>query len=291
MQTSTRGRATVFKGSADDSVEAFWARAVRDYTTCKLTKYSDRLSAIWGIAKLVRDQLRIHIPGDEYGVGLWKTNLAVQLAWRVADYRKASRKDENLDKKLPSWSWASLVGEIETADRYAYTDADSDTYYRAKDHIGGDISFAVTAERGEDFQPELQRKELAIKGRLIAANITVSTTTHNRHCEVEILGAPAGGSTLFESFEVFPDTADAAEEHTSSFLMVLAARRSERDTERDTSHREDWIGGIGLVLRECVVHEGNQPCYQRAGSFRFHSIEKSVYDMLGGKGEIDLWLY
>lgn len=298
--TSTKAGAPVFHGSADDSVEAFWARAVRDYTSCELTNYGDRLSAIWGIAKLVRDQLRIQIPDDEYGVGLWRANLAVQLAWRVADSSKEARRDEKLEaQKFPSWSWASLVGEIETADRYAYTEADRDAYYRVKDHSGGDVSFEVTTTKlGRDYQPALQRNELAIKGRLIRANITVSTTSH-LHCDVEILDRTSAngnkerdGSAVSRHFEVFPDTADAVKVHSPSFLMVLAARRSERETEADTSQSQDWIDGIGLVLRELHERPGKQPepCYQRIGSFRFQSIEKSVYDGLGGKVETNIWL-
>src|SRR6266576_3348812 len=38
-------------GANDDSIEHFWNSAVRRYTSCDLTKGSDKLIAIWGIAK------------------------------------------------------------------------------------------------------------------------------------------------------------------------------------------------------------------------------------------------
>ncbi|KAK7985778.1 hypothetical protein PG996_004982 [Apiospora saccharicola] len=49
-------------GTADDSLQAFWASAVLFYTSCNITRQSDRLRAVWGIAKLVRDAEREEFP-------------------------------------------------------------------------------------------------------------------------------------------------------------------------------------------------------------------------------------
>ena len=49
-------------GTADDSLQAFWASAVLFYTSCDITRQSDRLRAAWGIAKLVRDVEREDSP-------------------------------------------------------------------------------------------------------------------------------------------------------------------------------------------------------------------------------------
>lgn len=291
--TSTKAGATGFYGAADDSVEAFWARAVRDYTACNLTNCVDRMSAIWGVAKLVREQLRIDLAGDEYGVGLWRNQLVVQLAWTIVDYTKAER--EVALEVFPSWSWASLMGEIETVSRLAYSEADSDAYYRVKDHSGGDVIFEVTTEQSEDFQPTLKRNDLAMKGNLIRAKVSLSTISHR--CGLEVLdGTSAHGgeekdrSTVSRNFEVFPDTADAAKDNTACFLLVLAASRSKREAEQNTSQAQGLIGGIGLVLREFHGRKGSQPCYQRTGSFRFQGVAEDVYNRLGGKAATDFWL-
>ncbi|KAK4198693.1 heterokaryon incompatibility protein-domain-containing protein [Triangularia verruculosa] len=61
-------------GTADNSLAGFWKAAVRNYTRCLLTNYSqDRLKAFWGVAKLIRDGLRQekqargskHLTGEE----------------------------------------------------------------------------------------------------------------------------------------------------------------------------------------------------------------------------------
>ena len=114
-----RGRLQEFEGSdeplagaKDDSIESFWKAAVWKYTSCNLTKGSDKLIAMWGIAKLVRDEI-----GIEYGNGLWEKNLEDQLAWRVAEctlvVRPSYSTEWALERKIPTWSWASMDGAIE----------------------------------------------------------------------------------------------------------------------------------------------------------------------------------
>ena len=63
-------------------MEDFWKPAVKNYTSCNLTKQSDKRMAGWGIAKLVRDSLE---SGEEYSAGMWEHHLEEQLAWTVAD--------------------------------------------------------------------------------------------------------------------------------------------------------------------------------------------------------------
>jgi hypothetical protein len=67
-------------GAIDQSMASFWKTAIGKYTSCNLTKGSDKLIAMWGIAKLVRDAL-----GVEYGEGLWEAQLEDQLAWHVVE--------------------------------------------------------------------------------------------------------------------------------------------------------------------------------------------------------------
>ncbi|KAI1502243.1 heterokaryon incompatibility protein-domain-containing protein [Biscogniauxia marginata] len=120
--------------SANDSLETFWKTAVRTYTSCNLTYHSDKLAAIWGIAKQVRDAL-----GEEYFAGLWYKGLLEQLAWRVIDCKQAKRHEEQ-NGGFPSWSWASIEGAvIEVADRRRT----SSYFYEATDHHGESISIEL----------------------------------------------------------------------------------------------------------------------------------------------------
>ena len=55
-----------------------WNDLVKQYSRCELTKASDKMFAMAGIAKLFRD-----ITGDEYVAGWWKSRLLESLDWRV----------------------------------------------------------------------------------------------------------------------------------------------------------------------------------------------------------------
>lgn len=136
-------RQELLAGGSDDPLMEFWKSAVRKYTTCALTNGKDKLIAIWGIAKLVRDGV-----GVEYGMGLWEQNLEDQLAWRVAQcsLKKRPAHSEN----FPTWSWASMDGCIEVPDRLSKHNR---PHWTVKDHFGQDLKFdLVGVKRAADSQ-------------------------------------------------------------------------------------------------------------------------------------------
>ncbi len=119
-------------GATDQSMPAFWKTVVHKYTSCDLTNGEDKLIAMWGIAKLIRDIMAI-----EYGDGLWEENLEDHLAWRVAECKDP--KDLNVRNAvadIPSWSWASMNGAIIVPDRLT-----DESHYRVTDHKGRPLRF------------------------------------------------------------------------------------------------------------------------------------------------------
>jgi hypothetical protein len=78
-------------------------RAAEVYSRARLTKDTDKVVAIAGIAENLRPFL-----GDEYLVGLWRSNLVHELLWRSSSNSgNQSRPDPCL---APSWSWMSVKG-------------------------------------------------------------------------------------------------------------------------------------------------------------------------------------
>ncbi|KAH8733001.1 heterokaryon incompatibility protein-domain-containing protein [Phaeosphaeriaceae sp. PMI808] len=122
-------------GANDQSMGAFWKTAVQKYTSCDLTKGVDKLIAMWGIAKLVRDAVDV-----EYGKGLFEENLEDQLAWRVENCHMKERPSESkvdkLARDIPSWSWASMDGTILVPDRLS-----DELHYQVTNHEGGPLTF------------------------------------------------------------------------------------------------------------------------------------------------------
>src|SRR5450432_2011825 len=56
-----------------------WGTLISEYTSCSLTRPEDKLVALSGIVKIMKQTTQ-----DSYYAGLWKTNLPAQLLWRSA---------------------------------------------------------------------------------------------------------------------------------------------------------------------------------------------------------------
>lgn len=82
-----------------------WYDMIDTYMSCGLTYESDRLPAIAGLAKAfwLKSQ-------DSYLAGLWRGGLLAGLLWRRYEFAALHRPAAF---RAPSWSWASVDGEIE----------------------------------------------------------------------------------------------------------------------------------------------------------------------------------
>ncbi|KAH6880456.1 heterokaryon incompatibility protein, partial [Thelonectria olida] len=93
-------------GSLRHSTDTYhlWNELVSQYSACHLTKASDKLIAFHGIAQFHRS-----LTGDEYVAGMWKSRLRQHMNWTVL--KPLARPTESI---APSWSWASVGGEVQT---------------------------------------------------------------------------------------------------------------------------------------------------------------------------------
>lgn len=144
-------------GGNDQPLSSYWQTAVRKYTSCNITNRSDKLIALWGIAKLVKDAMLV-----EYAEGLWEENLEDQLAWRVAECKLETRPVTPANRTIPSWSWASMDGEIIVADRLS-----DQKHWTVRDHNGRPLSLDLVGvkryarpvpSRSEEHAPFLQQR-------------------------------------------------------------------------------------------------------------------------------------
>ena len=267
LESRSLGYVTV-AGANDDSIEHFWNSAVQRYTSCDLTKGSDKLIAIWGIAKLVRD-----IIGEEYGAGLWERGLEEQLAWRVAEC-KLDERPEALSHN-PSWSWASMSGTIHLPDR-----VQAMRCYVVKDHQNRPISVQLVDNRhaqpyrkisegwqeeldamnndiqnldakhqdisgkgqeksrregmkqskeGRDQEPELQDTSIPIQGHISRARLRQNEMT--RRWMLELLDS-IGVAQRDAIIEVFPDVKPKGDaDDRNPYFAVLAMSEVRRKNE------------------------------------------------------------
>lgn len=88
----------------------FWLGTIFHYSRAHLTKSSDKLVAISGVAKELKKMYdEVGSTNVEYMAGLWSTTLAHELVWIRGSTGGRLRSDEY---RAPSWSWASLDGAV-----------------------------------------------------------------------------------------------------------------------------------------------------------------------------------
>ncbi|CZR64062.1 uncharacterized protein PAC_13959 [Phialocephala subalpina] len=93
-----------------------WSSVVLDYTQCTLTKFSDRLPALSGIARTFAGSLK-----DEYIAGHWRETLPHSLTWRTLPKGQDCRPD-GMVYSAPSWSWASVDAGVQILYRSFWDD-------------------------------------------------------------------------------------------------------------------------------------------------------------------------
>ena len=79
-----------------------WEAIVNQYTGLSLTKETDKLMALSGVASFLRPDA-----DARYLAGLWSSNLELSLLWNCTGH---GRRPETY--QAPSWSWASLIGSV-----------------------------------------------------------------------------------------------------------------------------------------------------------------------------------
>jgi hypothetical protein len=92
----------------EPKVESLWRTIVILYSNLELTKSSDKLPALAGLAEYMRSPRN-----DEYLAGLWKRSLVSDLLWyrETLGYRNGSGSIEQV-WNAPTWSWASIDGPV-----------------------------------------------------------------------------------------------------------------------------------------------------------------------------------
>ena len=127
--------------TSGDWVNERWRGVISTYSgSRKLTNASDKLPALSGIVSLFQAKTK-----DEYLAGLWKTDLAHGLMWRLGDYTgPGSFKWKAFRHRAPSWSWACWDGSIRfpfdamkpTEDDYGAVLLDCKIKYKGLNHFG-----------------------------------------------------------------------------------------------------------------------------------------------------------
>ena len=96
------------KANTARALHSIWCSIVSFYSNTELTKETDRLVAISGIATSI--MTRYAFQSDDYIAATWKPCLPEQLLWARDENCSHWSKDKGNFDHTPSWSWASCSG-------------------------------------------------------------------------------------------------------------------------------------------------------------------------------------
>ena len=86
-----------------------WQHLLHDYSRCELSFRKDKLMALEGIAS----HITAARPDDTYLAGVWKSTALYDLPWHRHEYDRQHFPFAETCDRAPSWSWASVDGDIE----------------------------------------------------------------------------------------------------------------------------------------------------------------------------------
>ncbi|KAH9203867.1 heterokaryon incompatibility protein-domain-containing protein, partial [Leptodontidium sp. 2 PMI_412] len=114
-RTSIQSFASISKGAKEGTDVWVWYGIVQEYSYRRLTKSSDKIPALSGLAALYSERA-----GRQYMLGLWKETLIRDLLWEhspaVGEGKRSRRQPEPSIPdfyRAPSWSWVSVDGRVE----------------------------------------------------------------------------------------------------------------------------------------------------------------------------------
>ncbi|KAH6886271.1 hypothetical protein B0T10DRAFT_79058 [Thelonectria olida] len=290
----------------DSSIETFWRIAVRAYTSCDLGQEKDKLIAIWGVAKLVRDALR-----EDFAAGLWSLGLVEQLCWRVANDR--AQRPPAL-AAFPSWSWMSVRGAIEPASRIGnpprvweiegvdgkepqfelrervsldtvvgkgptWKEELANMTNRMADmeeHMGAHIT-AEYKSKSRDAPPELVCPEISIKGHVMKGSLKKCEGTSGWDLAIDL------PNEQVVWMEAFPDVRPSVDDLECEFVVLAVScslyleglDKDELDCLEDDEISEVEYAGTGILVEKV---EGSM--YKRTGALRFEGISNESWEGL-----------
>ncbi|KAK3900843.1 a97f8ef6-a9b0-4f8b-8fdf-2c72f37eda9e [Staphylotrichum tortipilum] len=261
---------------------AAWYRMVEDYTARSITKHTDRLPALSGLAQgVVRER------GGEYLAGLWKSGLLEGLLWCKARPGPPALA-ATPEYVAPSWSWASVAGPVQFPmydwyTRRAHWKAKMADFESLAEYLGHE-----TVKRDVDDFGRLQGGVLALKAPLLSvqdirprqarAPALYSLFGHepgrSEVADIMVQLKTGSGSLWIEGAFDIPGTSAAAAADVVSLSVVFFTRLPHVLEEGFVEHR------FGLILQR----SGNSSRYRRVGFVDGVVLKKSMLDAVRGRG-------
>lgn len=204
-------------------IHSRWGEIVDEYSKAKLTYSKDKLVAIAGIAFAAHEET-----GDKYLAGLWRSNLEEQLLWIVSGWNRKGRPASWESYQAPSWSWASIDGQI----HYARSRTSSG-------HICAHVLSSSMECAGADPYVQVTKGTLELCCRAMLSGILQKGRF-----------VTSGSGTLLGRVEAYKDSRADDVRHNIFILPIIDTGPADPNQELEGRHFE------GLILKPSETKKG-----------------------------------
>jgi Heterokaryon incompatibility protein (HET) len=147
-----------------------WREIVTAYTRLALTRLSDRLPAISGVAKTMP------LESTDYLAGIWKPHLPQDLLWQIVP---GDPPPKAISWRAPSWSWAA----VDVAVRYRIVPTSTDRSYKTWHTT---VLKATCTPKGSDPTGQVISGSLIVRGPLVTADLSIEQSAQSpRRCHIQ----------------------------------------------------------------------------------------------------------
>jgi hypothetical protein len=109
---------SLLRNTFQDAITITWRKAVWSYSPLKLTRESEKFSALSGVADFCAQHFLN--TNNVYLAGLWKASLSPDLYWRctyISERYRVYHHGTDIGElptryRAPSWSWASIIASV-----------------------------------------------------------------------------------------------------------------------------------------------------------------------------------
>lgn len=251
----------------------FWKMAVRKYTSCALSFHSDKLKALWGIAKLVQDSR-----GEKFIAGLWERDLVLQLAWTVTNPAVSERPEPDSDNWFPSWSWASVTGKVEVVDRLI-----QNMIYLASGHDGTEVVTTTGIKWFSGDLPKMAEEEAILKLQAYRAKGFLTNDNEGTEWVVKISDTDQSFVTVKAFPDIFPTQKNGLLGACEMLVLAVGEKslglQKDGTVDFDPGNRRLVYSGVGLLVKRSQ-HGKSRQHFRRIGAMKFVEIDRQSWEKI-----------
>ncbi|CAG8958602.1 hypothetical protein HYFRA_00009919 [Hymenoscyphus fraxineus] len=260
VTTQNIRRSLIFAEREQVAIQTAWLDIVEEYSILRLTRESDRLPALHGVATVFQDKL-----GCGYLSGIWQDDIARGVLWKVTDTRLRGGRRAERNRSVPSWSWASQILDAENSRLFFITKHD-DTFQADERFRLIDTNIPLGPLESNLVSPPT--KSISLHGAFVTATIhPYNLESRNLHDLLLIFEQDIDDTVLITTAEMNIDSSTGctfAAGSTAYCLLVGHSRRMDLESRREFEYQNI------IVLQQTSE---NRKVFERVGII---AIEKDL---------------